>query len=90
MIQESKKEHDEKSLLLKNSALKKGEKIRKARNTERRNVKKEEKEITENLNNRTTRKPRKTNYLKEENKVIGERKRNSNTEKNIIYLNLQN
>ena len=90
MIQESKKEHDEKSLLLKNSALKKGEKIRKARNTERRNVKKYEKEITENLNNRTTRKPRKTNYLKEENKVIGERKRNSNTVRNKNVKNMKN
>lgn len=90
MIQESKKEHDEKSILLKNSSLKKGEKIRKARNTERRNVKKEEKEITENLNNKTTRKPRKTNYLKEENKLVGDRKKKSNTVRNKNVRNLKN
>ena len=68
MIQESKRENEEKSILLKNSTLNKGEKIRKARNSEKRNIKREEKENVEISNSKNTRKPKKKNYLKEENK----------------------
>ena len=90
MIQESKRENEEKSILLKNSTLNKGEKIRKARNSEKRNIKREEKENVEISNSKNTRKPKKTNYLKEENKLVGDRKKKSNTVRNKNVRNLKN
>ena len=59
MIQENKRQNEEKSILLKNSTLSKGEKIRKARNSEKRNIKREEKESIEISNSKATKKPKK-------------------------------